>query len=136
VYEPTTRPGAPLPHAWIEDEDGNRLAVKDLVRPGRLLLIAGEDGQSWCEAAQELAQETGIPLDTVRIGHLDGDLYDPRCSWLRRRQIAGDGALLVRPDRFVAWRSQAGVDDPRSELASALRRILARPVEAPVTSAA
>jgi len=116
--------------------DGPRLAVKDLVHPGRLLLIAGEDGQAWCEAAQELADEAGIPLDTVRIGHLDGDLYDPRCSWLRRRQIAGDGALLVRPDRFVAWRSQTAADDPRSELARALHRILARPVKEPVTSPA
>ena len=134
VYEPTTRPGAPLPHAWIEDEDGNRLAIKDLVRPGRFLLIAGEDGQAWCEAAQELAEGEGLPLDAVRIGHLDGDLYDPRCGWLRRRQIAGDGALLVRPDRFVAWRAQAAADDPRNELARAMQQILARAVEAPVAS--
>ena len=56
----------------------------------------------------ELAEEAGIPLDAVRIGHLDGDLYDPRCAWLRHRQIASDGAVLVRPDRFVAWRSANG----------------------------
>ena len=136
VYEPTTRPGAPLPHAWVDDEHGNRRAIKDLVAPGRLLLIAGEDGRAWCEAAQQLAEETGLPLDAVRIGHLDGDLYDPRCDWLRRREIAGDGAVLVRPDRFVAWRAQTAADDPRSELAVALGRILARPVESPVASAA
>jgi 2,4-dichlorophenol 6-monooxygenase len=46
VYEPSTRPGAPVPHAWIDDEDGNRRPVKDLVAPGRFLLIAGEDGGS------------------------------------------------------------------------------------------
>ena len=34
VYEPSTRPGAPLPHAWIDDEDGNRRPIKDLVAPG------------------------------------------------------------------------------------------------------
>ena len=44
LYEPSTCPGAPLPHAWIEDEDGRRRAIKDLVAPGRFLLIAGEDG--------------------------------------------------------------------------------------------
>ena len=38
-----------------------------------------------------------------RIGHLDGDLYDPRCTWLRQRQIASGGAVLVRPDRFIPW---------------------------------
>ena len=128
VYQPSTRPGAPLPHAWIDDEDGNRRPVNDLVTPGRFLLIAGEDGHSWCEAARQLAGEAGVPLDALRIGHLDGDLYDPRCAWQRHRQIATDGAVLVRPDRFIAWRSLAGDGEPRAALAAALSQILARPV--------
>ena len=128
VYQPSTRPGAPLPHAWIDNEDGHRRPVKDLVAPGRFLLIAGEDGQAWCDAARELAAEANLPLDAVRIGHLDGDLYDPRCTWLRHRQIASDGAILVRPDRFIAWRHPAGTSDPRAALAAALSQILARPV--------
>ena len=90
VYQPGTRPGAPLPHAWIDDEDGVRRPVKDLVGPGRFLLIAGEDGGPWCQAARELAAQTGLPLDAVRIGHLDGDLFDPRCTWLRHREITSD----------------------------------------------
>ena len=128
VYQPSTRPGAPLPHAWIEDEDGHRRPVKDLLAPGRFLLIAGEDGQAWCEAARHLAAETGVPLDAVRIGHLDGDYHDPRCTWQRHRQIASDGAILVRPDRFIAWRHPAGASDPSAVLAAALSQILARPV--------
>ena len=136
VYEPSTRPGAPLPHAWIDDEDGNRRPIKDLVAPGRFLLIAGEDGEPWCEAARQLAAEANVALDAVRIGHLDGDLYDPRCAWLRRRQIQSDGAILVRPDRFVAWRQPTSVDDPRGELAGALSQILARPVGTRVASPA
>jgi 2,4-dichlorophenol 6-monooxygenase len=134
VYEPSTRPGAPLPHAWIEDEHGDRLPIKDLVSPGRFLLIAGEDGGAWCEAARELAADAGLPLDAVRIGHLDGDLYDPRCAWLRQRGIQGNGAILVRPDRFVAWRAPTAADDPLGELAGALGRILARPVDARTVS--
>jgi 2,4-dichlorophenol 6-monooxygenase len=129
VYQPGTRPGAPLPHAWIDDEDGHRRPVKDLVTPGRFLLIAGEDGHAWCEAACQLAAETGLPLDALRIGHLDGDLYDPRCTWLRHRQIASDGAILVRPDRFIAWRHLTGTSDPRAALAAALSQILARPAD-------
>ena len=136
VYQPSTRPGAPLPHAWIDDEDGNRRPVKDLVAPGRFLLIAGEDGQAWCDAARELAAEADLPLDAVRIGHLDGDLYDPRCTWLRHRQITSDGAILVRPDRFIAWRHPATDSEPRAALAAALSQILARPVGPPAASAA
>jgi 2,4-dichlorophenol 6-monooxygenase len=135
IYEPSTRPGSPLPHAWVDDEDGHRHPVKDLVAPGRFLLIAGEEGEPWCEAARQLAAEADLPLDAVRIGHLDGDLYDPRSTWLRHRQIASGGAVLVRPDRFIAWRHPAGTGDPRAVLAAALSQVLARPVGAPVASA-
>jgi 2,4-dichlorophenol 6-monooxygenase len=131
VYEPSTRPGAPLPHAWIDDEDGNRRALCELVAPGRFLLIAGEDGAAWCDAAAALAEHTGVPVDAIRIGHLDGDLYDPRCAWLRHRGIGADGAVLVRPDRFVAWRTPTLCEDPCRELAEAFEAILARDVLAP-----
>jgi 2,4-dichlorophenol 6-monooxygenase len=127
VYEPSTRPGAPLPHAWIDDEQGELRPIRDLVAPGRFLLVAGEDGEDWCEAARQLA-EAGVPLDAVRIGHIDGDLYDPRSMWARRREIGRDGVVLVRPDRFVAWRSLGGSEAPLEELAAALGKILARPV--------
>jgi 2,4-dichlorophenol 6-monooxygenase len=134
VYEPSTRPGSPLPHAWIDDEDGNRRPIKDLVRPGRWLLIAGERGEKWCEAARQLATDAELSLDAVRIGHLDGDLFDPRCMWARRRGIEPGGAILVRPDRFVAWRSASRSDTPREELWDALGRILARPVVEPAAA--
>jgi 2,4-dichlorophenol 6-monooxygenase len=128
VYEPSTRPGSPLPHAWIDDEDGNRRALRDLVAPGRFLLIASEDGEAWCEAARQLAVDGNVPLDAIRIGHLDGDLFDPRCSWLRHRDLGADGAVLVRPDRFVAWRSLSGTDNPRRTLEDALDQILGQAI--------
>jgi 2,4-dichlorophenol 6-monooxygenase len=118
--DPSAVPAPPLPHSWIDDEDGNRRPIKDLVAPGRFLLIAAEDGDSWCQAARQLAAETHLPLDAVRIGHLDGDLYDPRSGWLRHRGIASDGAVLVRPDRFVGWRQSGGSDNPKAALADAL----------------
>ncbi len=136
IYRPSTRPGAPLPHAWIDDEDGNRRPIKDLVRPGRFLLIAGEDGRAWCQAAAQLASEANVPIDALRIGHLDGDLYDPRCMWLRHRQISSEGAILVRPDRFIAWRHPIAAENPRAALAGALSQVLARPVDALVPAVA
>ena len=135
VYEPSTRPGSPLPHAWIDDEEGARRPIKDLVRPGRFLLIAGEEGDAWCRAAEDLAGAHGLPVDTVRIGHTEGDMFDPRCTWLRRRQIGPEGAILVRPDRFVAWRNTGSSHDHAGELASALTQILARPIGVPAPAA-
>jgi 2,4-dichlorophenol 6-monooxygenase len=126
LYEPSTYPGSPLPHAWLDDEAGSRLAMKDLVRPGRFLLIAGEDGQDWCAAAAELADANGLPIDAVRIGHIDGDLFDPRLAWAQFRGISAKGAVLVRPDRVVCWRQAGPSDDPMSALIDALGKVLGR----------
>lgn len=126
LYQPSTRPGSPLPHAEVEDLDGGRHALLRLVRPGELLLIAGEDGAAWCDAARAVAAKLRVPLRAVRIGHLDGDYRDPRCTWLRQREIGRGGAVLVRPDRFVAWRSLDAVAEPARELEAALTRVLGR----------
>lgn len=126
LYEPSTFPGSPLPHAELEDLDGNRLPLMKLVRPGEFLLIAGEDGQPWCEAAAAISAANGLVLRAVRIGHLDGDYRDPRCAWLRYRGIGSQGAVLVRPDRYVAWRSHGASIAPGDALRSALSQILCR----------
>jgi len=133
LYVPGTRPGAPLPHAPIEDADGKRLSTLDLVTPGRFVLIAGEDGGAWRDAALALAKQRDLPLDAVRIGHLAGEYRDPRCAWLRRREIGPRGAVLARPDRFVAWRSLDAAADPAAALATAFSQLLGRTIE-PVRS--
>jgi 2,4-dichlorophenol 6-monooxygenase len=66
---------------------------------------------------------------------LDGDYHDPRSAWQRHRQIASDGAILVRPDRFIAWRSPAAGGEPRAVLAAALSQILGRGPSARAESA-
>jgi 2,4-dichlorophenol 6-monooxygenase len=126
IYQPSTRPGSPLPHAWLCDLDGNRLPIMDLVKPGRFLLLAGEEGHEWRLAAEKAAATTGLPLDAACIGHLAGDLYDPRSTWTRLREHGTTGAILLRPDRFVAWRAPHLADDPAARLADALDHILAR----------
>jgi len=126
LYEPSTFPGSPLPHAWLDDPQGQRLPIKDLVMPGRFLLIAGEDGASWCAAAEALARANGLPLDALCIGHLDGDLFDPRLMWARARGITETGAVLVRPDRVVCWRQAEAGQEPGALLAAALGQVLGR----------
>jgi len=56
---------------------------------------------------------------------------DPYCSWQRIREIAEAGALLVRPDGYVAWRHAGPVADAgeaRRLLAAALAAVLDRPL--------
>lgn len=121
LYQPAARPGHPAPHAWLTDDAGNRVSVHHLIQPGRFLLVAGEDGQNWCEAAAKLADAWSI--DALRVGHLDGHLLDPRSTWTRNRGHGPAGAVLIRPDRVIAWRSQ-GSHDPETDLTQALQSIL------------
>lgn len=125
IYDMSTRPGHPLPHAWVESgQGGERVSTVNLVRPGRFLLIAGEEGGDWCRAAEQVSVQLGVPVDAVRIGHASGDLLDPRLTWTRLREHGPQGAILVRPDRFVAWRSPASSGECTGVLRDALASVL------------
>jgi 2,4-dichlorophenol 6-monooxygenase len=55
------------------------------------------------------------------------DLY---CEWQRVREIEEAGALLVRPDGVVAWRSQEGTadrGDAAEQLSTAICAVLDLP---------
>ena len=124
IYEPSTAPGRPLPHAWLETAQQERLSTLDLVPPGGFLLLAGEEGAPWVDAARQVATDRGIELAAVRVGHLAGDLFDPRLRLERIRDFGPGGAILVRPDRCIAWRSIGPSDDPASEVRSVFDQIL------------
>ena len=124
LYEPSTTPGAPLPHAWVE-RAGERIALRTLIHRGHFVLIAGEEGHDWVEAAEKVAVRKGIALNTARVGMGDVDLVDIRFAWLKNRGISRTGAVLVRPDGHLAFRSTHSVDDPVAVLDSALNTILA-----------
>jgi 2,4-dichlorophenol 6-monooxygenase len=124
LYLMETRPGHPLPHAWVEKSLGEKVSTIDLVKPDRFLLITGEDGDAWKQAASEISRELGVAVDAVSIGHTHGDLLDPRLAWLKNRGILNEGAILIRPDRFIAWRSSGSSSTPQVELRLALKKVL------------
>ena len=68
VYQPSTRPGAPLPHAWIDDEDGRRRPVKDLVSAGAVPADRRRGRPGLVRSCQATRRGGGYPLDAVRIG--------------------------------------------------------------------
>ncbi|MET9391160.1 FAD-dependent monooxygenase [Streptomyces sp. NPDC006624] len=118
-HQPSTRPGARLPHAWITS--GTRtLSTLDTAGRGRFTLLTGIGGEAWVRAARE----QDVDIATVVIG--PGQRYeDPYGDWARLREIPDAGALLVRPDGFVAFRHPAAAPESAGDLlADALRRIL------------
>jgi 2,4-dichlorophenol 6-monooxygenase len=123
-FQPSTRPGAKLPHAWLSAGTRN-LSTLDLGGNGRFTLITGIGGEPWTEAARILGKEFGLEIATAVIG--PGQEYeDPYGDWARLREIGDSGALLVRPDNHVAFRRQDATGDVTAALRDALRRILGR----------
>lgn len=122
AYTPTTRPGHRLPHAWL-NKRGKRLSTHDIGGIGKFILLTGLDGEGWCKAASRLSLGSGIPIESCRVAP-GGDVGDPTRSWAALSQIDADGALLVRPDRYIACRFQKGTADQYATLETALARLL------------
>ena len=57
----------------------------------------------------------------------DCDFTDPDGHWASVCEIEADGALLVRPDQHVAWRTVAAPETPAAALESALQATLSAP---------
>lgn len=123
LYEPSTRPGHPMPHAFVEREN-QRVALGSLVSGGHFLVIAGEEGHAWVDAANKLAEMSGLPIKAFTVGLGDCGYVDIRLAWLKNRCISPKGVVVVRPDRHVAFRSHADHADPQAVLAAALGAIL------------
>ncbi|MDN5918250.1 MAG: FAD-dependent monooxygenase [Pseudonocardia sp.] len=122
-YQATTYPGAYLPHAWLVHR-GQTVSTLDLAGQGMFTVVAGTGGQAWLDAAEKLGIELGIDIAARAIGAgLDYD--DVYGDWGRLREIDDRGALLVRPDRYIAWRSADRVEDPAAELRRVLHQVLA-----------
>ena len=124
-YQPTTWPGARLPHVWVFDAKGRKLSTLDLCGQGQFTLLTGIGGQPWVEAAQAEAARRGIPLRTHVIGPRQ-PIADHSGDWARAREISDAGCLLVRPDHHIAWRSPALSADPAGDLSRVLTAILGK----------
>jgi 2,4-dichlorophenol 6-monooxygenase len=118
----TTRPGAKMPHVWLVDRSGRRTSTLDLTGKGRFSVVTGLAGAAWAAAAARLA----LPfVEVVTVG--GPGAADPYHYWHRAREMHEAGALLVRPDGYIAWRHGAPVWTESTALArleAALCRVL------------
>ncbi|MGW7385188.1 FAD-dependent oxidoreductase [Streptomyces sp. NPDC054794] len=127
----TGQPGTRAPHMWLR-RDGRKLSTIDLYESSLVLLSDAPDDAGWHDAARRIAVRDGVRLDAYRVGQgPDADLTyatyaTEDADWARLHGTTPDGAVLVRPDGYVAWRTSAASPDPEATLREALRTLLHR----------
>jgi hypothetical protein len=125
-HEITTYPGSRLPHAWLNTKlPGRPISTIDLAGQGSFCLLTGIAGGKWKDAASIAAEALGVEIDSYSIGW-GQDYEDVYFDCVQRREILEDGCVLVRPDRFIAWRSRGMIANPEEKLFRVLEAILGR----------
>lgn len=123
-YQATTHPGGRLPHCWVGNSF-KKYSTHDLAPYGQFTLFTGITGKPWAQAAQQVAAQLGVAINTIVIGPGE-EITDLYFDWERLREVEEDGVVLVRPDKHVGWRSSTLVDDPAQALTNVLHSLLSR----------
>ena len=123
-FAPTGRPGTRAPHIVFVHR-GARVSTLDLI--GRqLVLLCGPGAGGWARAGMALAWPGAAPLAVYRLG---ADLIDVERRWQQAFGVGEAGGVLLRPDGFIAWRSQGALGSPVDVLTSVLGCVLCRTPE-------
>ena len=83
---------------WLERKAASGLSTIDLVGDGFVLLTAR------ARPVRGARRHLRLGLRTFGIG--DGELADPEGQWTTAYGLDETGAVLVRPDGDVGWRSR------------------------------
>ncbi len=93
-YQPTTWPGARLPHVWLD----NGTPMQDLIAEGYTILKLG-GGKADASGLERAIAARGAPVAVL-------DVPDAVA-----RDVYGYDLILVRPDMHVVWRGNAAPED-------------------------
>lgn len=110
-YQPTATPGCRAPHIWLDTPAGRRSTVDLFDR--HLVLLTAPPGAAWRTAAADAARRGSIPVQSHVVAEPE---------WPGQYAVTPNGAVLVRPDGHVAWRSRTA---PGPDAPSASAQILA-----------
>ncbi|MEV5971580.1 FAD-dependent monooxygenase [Streptomyces sp. NPDC051921] len=118
-------PGSRAPHMWL-NHAGTRVSTLDLYERHLVLLSSAGTTGGWHHAAAHVGERLGVPVDSYRIGEGAHAELTPTdgTDWAELHGVTADGAVLVRPDGFVAWRSEGSSEDPETVLRAVLTAVL------------
>jgi len=116
---PSGSPGSRAPHVELM-QGPQAVSVHDLVGK-RFLLIVGNDAKGWTDAAHAAASEFGLDLEARSlVSQNDAS----RSKLVEAYDIGARGAVLIRPDGVIAWRSRTDPANAPITLRNACRSIL------------
>ena len=106
-YQKSTYPGSRLPHAWLNKATPTKpLSTHDIAGKGTFAILTGIGGrEAWNNAADKVSKKLNVDIRVSSIGWRQ-DYEDSYFQWDSVKGVDNHGAVLVRPDRFVAWRCQ------------------------------
>jgi len=137
LYEDPRRsqamPGTRAPHVMLQ-RSGARTSTLDLFGKN-FCVLAAADGAAYCEAFRDAAADLGLPLDTYRVAEAE-TLSDPDERFADGYGLSNSGAVLVRPDGFVAWRTNDTRHPSKAILRDVLSSLLCQSKRAQASAAA
>jgi hypothetical protein len=141
AYVPSARPGSRAPHLWLRpsarlgsrpvamglhhgDPETAQISTLDLFHSG-LTLLTGSGAKAWRDAGSPEARALAIPFAAFGVGPA-GDFDVVKGNWAELYGVETGGAVLVRPDGHVAWRSRGSGTEPRKAMRTALATVTRR----------
>jgi 2,4-dichlorophenol 6-monooxygenase len=105
---------------------GETIPVHDALLPHGFTLLTGTHAApAWRHAARHVDATLRMRVACLVVGPgPDADLRDPADAWPALSEVDRTGAVLVRPDGHVAWRTHGLPDMPGEALDAALHRLL------------
>ncbi|KAH3942616.1 hypothetical protein HBH53_185440 [Parastagonospora nodorum] len=115
-YCPSTIPGHHLPHMWLRKGD-RIVSTRDLLALNNFVLFTANP-TAWKDVKSAM-------VDIVAIDNDDWEDLDSK--WRHLSGVGDEGAVLVRPDGIVAWRSKSTEGNSAEEMATVLAKVLRLP---------
>jgi hypothetical protein len=120
------RPGTRMPRFWVTYQ-GQRLSTLDFLGDG-FVLFTGKKNELWHWMADMTEKQSGFHIPVYGIGKTE-PLGVTEASVQKAFGISESGAVLVRPDGFVAWRGDRDNAADLISFGTSLQQILGWPPE-------
>ncbi|WP_142334028.1 FAD-dependent oxidoreductase [Bacillus wiedmannii] len=121
IVELNGRPGTRAPH-FFGMYEGEKVSILDLFGNNFVLLTEVENS-SWVEAVFDVSFKLGIIIKMYRVG-VSGDFIAQENVFRELYGIENGGAVLIRPDGFIGWRSEKAVVNPAVMLEEVMSNLL------------